>query len=97
MTPRDTRTGDVLEEMILPSLGRGGYSFQKSQDIGRRPGEGKHIVDAIATKNGRSILISSKWQQVGGTAEQKIPFEVICLMKAIRDSLGKYQKAYLIL
>jgi PD-(D/E)XK nuclease superfamily protein len=97
MSPRDTRTGDVLEDMILPSLARGGYSFQKRQNVGRRPGDGKHIVDAIATKNGRSILISSKWQQVGGTAEQKIPFELICLMKAIRDGLGKYEKAYLVL
>jgi len=26
MTPRDTRTGGVLEEMILPALTRGGYA-----------------------------------------------------------------------
>ena len=97
MTPRDTRTGDVLESMILPSLARGGYSFLKRQNVGTRPGGGKHIVDATATKDGRSILISSKWQQVGGTAEQKIPFEVICLLKALRNNQGRFQQGYVVL
>jgi len=36
-----------------------------------------------------------KWQQVSGTAEQKVPFEVICLADAIRQ--GTFQKAYLVL
>lgn len=54
-------------------------------------------MDATATKNGRSFLVSSKWQQVGGTAEQKVPFEVICLVKALREGQGKFQKAYLVL
>jgi len=27
-----------------------------------------------------AILISLKWQQSSGTAEQKVPFEVICLV-----------------
>ena len=36
-----------------------------------------------------------KWQQVSGTAEQKVPFEVICLLEAIAS--GPYEKAYLVL
>ena len=37
-----------------------------------------------------------KWQQVQGTAEQKIPFEVICLADTmIRDE--RFYKAYLVL
>lgn len=36
-----------------------------------------------------------KWQQVSGTAEQKVPFEVICLLDAL--SGGQYSKAYLVL
>lgn len=32
---------------------------------------------------------------VGGTAEQKVPFEVICLSEAVRG--GSYSKAYLVL
>jgi len=56
---------------------------------------GSHVVDAVAEKNGKQILISVKWQQVSGTAEQKVPFEVLCLLEAIEN--GPYQKAYLVL
>jgi len=38
-----------------------------------------------------------KWQQVSGTAEQKIPYEIICLLKALKDSNDSYSKAYLVL
>jgi len=41
------------------------------------------------------ILISLKWQQTGGTAEQKVPFEVMCLSDAVRG--GKATRAYLVL
>ena len=46
-------------------------------------------------KDGRRILVSLKWQQVGGAAEQKIPFEVICLALAVWAD--NYAKAYLVL
>ncbi len=95
MTPRDTRTGRVLEDMVLPALERGGYTFQKQVNIGKRPGGRAHKVDAVAEKEGRKILISLKWQQVGGTAEQKVPFEVICLADAVRRS--GFDRAYLVL
>lgn len=95
MTPRDTRTGGVLEAMILPALRRGGYEYQTQVKIGKRPGGGTHKVDAIAEKDGEKILVSLKWQQVGGTAEQKVSFEVICLAEAVRG--GPYSKAYLVL
>jgi hypothetical protein len=62
-----------------------------------RPSGRKHIVDAIATKNDESVLISLKWQEVSGTVEQKIPFEVICLLKALRDNEGNFHRAYLVL
>jgi hypothetical protein len=50
----------------------------------------------VANRGDRNVLISLKWQQVGGTAEQKVPFEVICLMDAM-DQNPNYQKAYLVL
>ena len=92
---RNTSTGGVLEAMIIPSLRMGGYSCQMQTLIGCRPGGRAHKVDAIAEKNGAQILISLKWQQVNGTAEQKVPFEVICLAEAIK--CGKYKRAYLVL
>ena len=76
---RNTKTGKVLEQMIIPSLENGGYKCLPQQTIGERFGGGKHRVDAIAQdKLGEHFLISLKWQQVSGTAEQKVPFEAIC-------------------
>jgi hypothetical protein len=98
MTPRDTRTGGVLESMVLPALKRGGYDHKKSVNIGKRLGRGRHVVDVVARdKGGRGLLVSLKWQQVSGTAEQKVPFEVICLIQAVLDSRGEYKHAYLVL
>lgn len=97
MSKRDTGTGDVLEKMVLPSLERGGYECIKRTSVGKRPAGGKHIVDAIAIKANQKVLISLKWQQVSGTAEQKIPYEIICLLKALKDNKGSCSKAYIVL
>lgn len=92
---RNTRTGNVLERMVLPALDQGGYSYRVQAKLGRRFGIGSHVVDAVVAKDGREILVSVKWQQVSGTAEQKVPFEVICLLEALES--GPYEKAYLVL
>lgn len=73
MTPRNTNTGGVLEAMILPALKRGGYSYNKQIRVGTRCGGGVHKVDAVAEKDRGKILVSLKWQQTSGTAEQKVP------------------------
>ena len=49
----------------------------------------------MGTKDRQKILISVKWQQVSGTAEQKVPFEIIGLADAVLT--GEYAKAYLVL
>lgn len=95
MSPRNTRTGGVLEQMVLPALEQGGYVYRTQVKIGQRLGCGTHVVDVIASKDGRDVLVSMKWQQVSGTAEQKVPFEVICLLDALGSST--YNKAYLVL
>lgn len=95
MTPRDTRTGGVLEEMVLPALRRGGYIYSTQVRIGTRFNGGRHVIDALAEKDGRRILVSLKWQQVGGTAEQKVPFEVMCLAHEMQT--GQFTAAYLVL
>ena len=98
MSPRDTSTGDVLEQMVLPALRQGGYQVAKHIKIGVRPGGGKHIVDVVAGDgSGRAILVELKWQQTAGTTEQKIPFEVMCLARSLRESRGRYAAAYLVL
>ena len=95
MSPRNTGTGAVLESMIIPALERGNYTHVEQHHVGTRFGGGRHIVDSLAEKNGRKILISLKWQQSSGTAEQKVPFEVICLAEAVIADW--YDKAYLVL
>ena len=97
MVPGNTTSGLVLESMILPALKKGGYSHKVQVNIGTRVGGGKHYVDTVAEKDGRKILISLKWQQTSGTAEQKVPFEVISLVQAILDTGDEFSKAYLVL
>jgi hypothetical protein len=92
---RNTGTGGVLERMILPALDQGGYGYRVQVNIGRRLGCGQHNVDVVAEKDGRQFLVSMKWQQVSGTAEQKVPFEVICLLEALQS--GTFAKAFLVL
>jgi len=84
-----------MEQMVLPSLARGGYHARSQVTTGARPGGGPHKVDAIADRDGVSIIISLKWQQTSGTAEQKVPFEVMCLADAVREKLA--DRAYLVL
>lgn len=81
--------------MVLPALTQGGYSFTVQVNIGKRLGIGRHFVDVIAEKDEQRTLISLKWQQVSGTAEQKVPYEIICLLEALET--GEYSKAYLVL
>jgi hypothetical protein len=95
MSPRNTTTGAVFEAMILPALKHGGYTYLTQQRIGERFGGGKHVADVVAEKDGEKFLFSLKWQQNSGTAEQKVPFEVISLGEAVRA--GGFTKAYLIL
>jgi hypothetical protein len=92
---RETTTGRVLEEMVLPALRRAGYTWTSQTHVGCRPNGRKHHVDVIATKDGVSVLVSMKWQEASGTAEQKVPFEGLCLADAVRELRSK--AAYLVL
>ncbi|AMY12836.1 hypothetical protein LuPra_06120 [Luteitalea pratensis] len=94
---RETTTGRVLEEMILPALRRAGYTWTEQTCIGCRPGGRKHKVDLVVSREGqdRALLVSMKWQEASGTAEQKVPFEAMCLADALKE--GSYGKAYLVL
>jgi hypothetical protein len=95
VTPRNTNTGGVLEAMILPALKRGHYHYETQVNAGVRCGGGTHKADALAQKDGAKVLVSLKWQQTGGTAEQKVPFEVMCLADAVRS--GHADRALLVL
>ena len=64
---------------MLPALRRAGYTWTEQTRVGCTAERSKHNVDVIATKDGVSVLVSMKWQETSGTAEQKVPFEVMCL------------------
>ena len=92
---RSTTTGAVLEAMILPALERGGYEWRVQAETGTRPGGRKHQADVMAVRAARRVLVSLKWQQTSGSAEQKVPFEVMCLADAVRANAA--DAAYLVL
>ena len=94
---RDTRTGQVLEQMVLPALERGGYTVRRQVNIGTRLGGGKHMADILASKVGHHVLISLKWQQSSGTAEQKVPYEYMCLAHALSENKQFFSKAYIVI
>ena len=97
MAPRNTNTGAVLENMILPALARGKYTATKQVHVGiRLGGKGKHKVDAVAQKESEKVLISLKWQQSSGTTEQKVAYEVMCLAEVLEEK-PEYTKAYVVL
>lgn len=95
---RGTTTGAVMEAMVLPALEQGGYEYFRQVEIGERLGGGKHIVDLVAyNPEGRGYLVSLKWQQTSGTAEQKVPYEALCLIQAALSDPGRYERVYLVL
>ena len=94
--PRNTRTGAVLEQMVLPALDMGGYVVKRQVRLTERLGGGRHYGDIVASKDGERIVISLKWQQSSGTAEQKVPYEFMCLADVLaKDST--IHKAYIVI
>ena len=92
---RNTTTGQVLEKMILPALKNSGYEFKEQARVGEKPNGRAHKVDVLIKNDGKNILLSLKWQETNGTAEQKVPFEIINLLYAFENH--DIEKAYLVL
>ena len=95
--PKASSTGHEFEEQVQTSLEALGYTVQDQIQVGTRPNGGKHYIDLVATKDEQSFLISLKFQSTRGTAEQKIPYELICLSEALKQARGKHKAAYLVL
>ena len=93
---RKTTTGLVFEQSVALALQHGGFHTMFQHHVGTRLGGGKHMVDIVATKGSQKILVSLKWQQTSGTAEQKVPYEYICLARALEEN-KTIDRAYLVL
>lgn len=90
---RNTTTGTTYEDEIAKLLlNTGRYKVERQKSIGIKRNGGTHIVDILINDK---ELISLKYQSVQGTAEEKIPFEVLKLQQAIDDH--KYDSATIVL
>ena len=86
-----------MEQMTLPALEMGGYEITQGVSIGTRFGVAMHKIDVLAKDRKNQLhLVSLKWQQTGGTAEQKIPFEVISLIDVLTQD-NRFFAAHLVL
>lgn len=92
-----TRTGATLEVTVEAVLTTNSYAVYKQQIVGTKPGGGRHKADIVGMRpNGSKFLVSLKWQQTAGSAEEKIPFEVIKLLHALRENRDRFDKAYIV-
>lgn len=51
----------------------------------------------VERDDGKPIPISLKYQGVGGTTDEKIPFEIIKLIHLVEVGGGKYPYAYIVI
>ncbi len=92
-----TKTGSTLEASVEAVLLNNSYAVRKQVIVGSKPGGGRHKADLVGMRpNGSQFVISLKWQQTTGSAEEKIPFEVIKLLHTLRENPAVYDKAYIV-
>ena len=92
-----TRSGTVFQTIVQPALERNGYQISRQSIVGKGLGGGSHRLDYLAlTPSGEKLVISLKWQEVSGTADEKIPFEVIKLLELVEQD-PSFARAYIIL
>ena len=87
-----TRTGTGQELMIESLLEFNHYNYQKQVFIGKQLFNNRYKADFVID---RSIIVSLKWQQVAGTAEQKVIYEIASLIKIIESD--NFKKAYVVI
>ena len=75
---RTDKTGKEFEYYCEHVLTNAGYDVQEQENIGLRPTGGAHNTDLIVD----GTIVSLKYQDVAGTAEEKIPYEMMCLEHA---------------
>ena len=90
---------DLVGEIISPKCQANRYGKQPQSRIGATPWGTTHSIDweiwSLDNPNLRALL-SCKYQDSGGTAEEKIPYEVIKLARAI-DVDPRFRIAWLVI
>lgn len=101
-----SRTGKATEQSIAQLLREAGYCFKAQDRGGKHPWGSTHIVDfLIRDRDTTQVLydptqtplaiLSLKFQGVGGTADEKVPFELLALRHAL--DMGRAQRAYILI
>ena len=80
-------TGNKFEKLIAQILNQQGCQVAEQVYIGNKFRNKKHQVDSLV--NGK-LLVSVKWQDTGGTAEEKVGYEMYVLNKSL------FEKAFII-
>ena len=97
--PRNTdKTGGKFEYFAEYALEEAGYNVESQVTVGVRPHGGRHVVDIVVNEdevNDIRTIVSLKYQEVSGTAEEKIPYEEMCLQDAC-ERYG-YERAIIVL
>lgn len=103
MGSRDTTTGSsyeaIIEMCIKRSCEKNALTAVPQSIVGEKPGGGKHRVDwEIFRTNNPDFrgLISCKYQGTSGTAEEKIAYEVIKLLHAMKID-NRFKKGWIIM
>ena len=88
----DKMSGKDFEKLIAKILKENKSLVAEQVDIGIKFNNKRHIIDILVNGN---ILISIKWQYTGGTAEEKVVYEMGTLQDKI--NFNGYKKAFVIL
>lgn len=70
------RTGRHAEHVIADTLSRRGIAFERQWPAGRSVFDTALVADFYLPNLATGIIIESKWQQVPGSAEEKLCFLV---------------------
>lgn len=93
---RKSASGKKLEKQVALCLEDSGWAVSSQYIAGYRLGKtSRHKVDLYAAKSRKDILISCKYQDVPGTASDKLFYEYACLLKAVEECL--IDRAFMVL
>jgi len=100
---RDTTTGKsyelTVEQAINRSCSKNRLIANPQVNIGKSPSGRRHVIDwELVSLDDSSVrgLVSVKYQATGGTAEEKVAYEVVKLIHAMRED-SRYKRSWLVL
>jgi len=92
---KSSTSGKRFQNMVCNLLSDSGWAVLQEYVCGfRLAKKSKHRVDILASKDDKDIIISCKYQDVQGTAPDKLAYEYMCLLHTAETCL--YDRAYLI-